>query len=73
MHHVIGALAIGAIGGRAAGNSEKRRRIVRGLIKGGITAKRKMEAAAFTAVAETKKLVEEARAELDHAGTEPRN
>jgi hypothetical protein len=28
MHHVIGALAIGAIGGRAAGNSEKRRRIV---------------------------------------------
>ena len=55
MHHVIGALAIGAIGGRAAGNSEKRRRIVRGLIKGGITAKRKMEAAAFTALAETKK------------------
>jgi hypothetical protein len=54
MHHVIGALAIGAIGGRAAGNSEKRRRIVRGLIKGGITAKRKMEAAAFTAVAEKK-------------------
>ena len=73
MHHIIGALAIGAVGGRAAANPEKRRRIVRGLIKGGIAAKRRMEAAAFTAVAETKKLVEEARAELDHTGTEPRN
>ena len=73
MHHVIGALAIGAIGGRAAGNSEKRRRIVSRTDQGGITAKRSMEAAAFTAVAETKKLVEEARAELDRAGTEPRN
>jgi len=73
MHHIIGALAIGAVGGRAAANPEKRRRIVRGLIKGGIAAKRRMEAAAFTAVAETKKLVEEARAELDRSGTEPRN
>jgi len=73
MHHVIGALAIGAIGGRAAGNAEKRRRMVGGLIKGGMAAKRKMETAASMAIAETKKLVEEARAELDHTGTEPRN
>ena len=73
MHHIIGALAIGAVGGRAAANPEKRRGIVRGLVKGGIAAKRRMDAAAFTAVAETRKLVEEARAELDRSGTEPRN
>jgi len=47
---VIGALAIGAIGGGAAGNTERRHRIARELIKGGIAAKRKMEAAASTAV-----------------------
>jgi len=73
MHHVIGALAIGAIGGRAAGNAEKRRRMVGGLIKSGLAAKRKMDTAASMAIAETKKLVDEARAELDHSGTEPRN
>ena len=73
MHHIIGALAIGAVGGSAAGNPPRRRRILRGLVKGGIAAGRKTEIAAFTAVAATRKLVEEARAELDHAGTEPRN
>jgi len=77
MHHVLGALLIGAIGGSIAGhpasNSERRRRIARKLIKGGIVAKRKLEAAGASAVAETKKLVEEARTDLDHPGTEPQN
>jgi hypothetical protein len=73
MHHVIGALLIGAIGGSATGNFERRRRIARTLIKGGIIAKRRIEAAGASALAETKKLVEEARTDLDHPGTEPQN
>lgn len=73
MHHIIGALVIGAIGGGAAGNPGWRRGIALKLIKGGIAAKRKIEAAGTTAVAETQKLVEEARTELDHPPTEPQN
>jgi hypothetical protein len=73
MHHVIGALLIGAIVGGKAGNSERRRRIARNLIKGGIVAKRRIEGAVALAATGTKKLVEEARADLDHPGTEPWN
>jgi hypothetical protein len=73
MHHIIGALVIGAIGAGAAGNSGKRREIARKLIKGGIVAKRKVEAIGATAAAETKRLVEEARTELDQPGTELQN
>jgi hypothetical protein len=69
MHHIIGALVIGAIGGGAAGNSERCRQIARKLIKGGIVAKRKVEAIGV----ETKRLVEEARTELDQPGTELQN
>ena len=70
MHHVIGTLLIGAVAGGVAGNRDRRRPLVRKLVKGGIVAKRKLQAAGATAVAETQKLVDEARAELDQTGTE---
>ena len=73
MHHVIGTLLIGAVAGGVTGNRTRLRPTVRGLVKGGIVAKRKFQALGATALAETQKLVEEARADLDRAGTEPQN
>ena len=70
MHHVIGTLLIGAVAGGVAGNRDKRRPLVRRLVKGGIMTKRKLQAVGATAIAETQKLVDEARAELDRPGTE---
>jgi hypothetical protein len=70
MHHVIGTLLIGAVAGGVAGNRDKRRPLVRRLVKGGIVAKRKLQAAGATAIAQTRKLVEEARADLDQPRTE---
>ena len=65
MHHVMGALLIGAVTGGVAANRDRRRPLVRRLVKGGIVAKRKLQAAGATAIAETQRLVDEARAELD--------
>jgi hypothetical protein len=73
MHHVIGTLFIGVAAGSMTGNRAKLRPIVRGLVKGGIVAKRKVQCVANTAIAETQKLVEEARADLDRPETEPQN
>ena len=73
MHHVIGALFIGWVAGRLTGNRARLRPIARGLVKGGLAAKRKIESVATTAIAETQKLVEEARADLDRAETEAQN
>lgn len=73
MHHIIGALLVGAVAGGVSGNRARMRPMVRGLVKGGIMAKRKVQAVGTTALSETKKLVEEARADLDHTGTEPRS
>jgi hypothetical protein len=70
MHHFIGAFLIGALAGGAAGRSAALRRALRKIVKGGITAKRKMEAMTAIGRAEIQKLVEEARADLDRAGTE---
>jgi hypothetical protein len=70
MHHVIGTLLIGAVAGGVASNRDKRRPLVRRLVKGGIVAKRKLQAVGATAIAETQKLVAEARAELDRPETE---
>jgi hypothetical protein len=67
MHCLIGALLIGAATRGVAGNSDRRRPLIRRLVKGGITAKRKLQAAGATAIAETQKLVDEARAELDRS------
>jgi len=73
MHHIIGALLVGAVAGGVSGNRTRIRPMVRGLVKGGIVAKRKIEAVGTAALSETKKLVEEARADLDQAGTEPQS
>ena len=73
MHCAIGALFIGAIAGGVTGNRVQLRPIVRELVKGAIVAKGKIQATCATAIAETQKLVEEARADLDRAGREPQN
>jgi len=73
VHHMIGTLLIGAVAGGVAGNRDKRRPLVRRLVKGGIVAKRKLQAAGAMAIAETQKLVDEARAELDRPETEMRH
>ena len=66
MHCVLGALLIGVVTGGVAGNSDRRRPLVRRLVKGGIVAKRKLQSAGAAAIAGTRTLVDEARAELDH-------
>jgi len=65
MHHLIGAVLVGAVAGGVAGNRDRRRPLVRRLVKGGIMAKRKLQAAGAAAIAGTQRLVDEARAELD--------
>ncbi len=71
MHHVIGTLVIGAFAGGAAERSIRLRPTLRGLVKSGIVAKRKLQAAGAKVLEEAQKLVEEARADLDRPGTEP--
>jgi hypothetical protein len=44
--------------------------MLRGLVKGGIVAKRKIDAYRAAALSEAQKLVDEARAELDQPKTE---
>jgi hypothetical protein len=70
MHHIIGTLVIGAFAGGTAGRSISLRPTVRGFVKSGIVAKRKLQAAGTAALGEVQKLVEEARADLDRPGTE---
>jgi hypothetical protein len=70
MHHVIGALVVGGLAGGLAGRSTGPRSVLRSLVKGGIVTKRKLEAVGQTAKVEMQKLVDEARADLDRAGTE---
>jgi len=73
MHHVIGTLIIGAFAGVVAGRSTSLRPAFRGLVKGGIVMKRKIQSAGAAACGEMQKLVDEARADLDQAGTERQN
>jgi hypothetical protein len=72
MHHIIGFVAIGAVvGGISATKGKgKVRPVLRDLVKGGIVAKRKIDAYRAAALSETQKLVDEARAELDQPKTE---
>jgi hypothetical protein len=71
MHHIIGFAVIGAaVGGvSATGNKGKLRPALRGLVKGGIVAQRKINAYRVAAFSEAQKLVDEARVELDHPRT----
>jgi hypothetical protein len=73
MHHVIGAILVGVAAGTVTAKRTQVRPVVRSLVKSGIVAKRRIQAVAANAIAETQKLVEEARAELDHTGTEQQN
>jgi hypothetical protein len=72
MHHIVGFLVAGAVLGgiSAAGDKRKVRPVLRGVVKGGIVAKRKIDTYRAAAVAETQKLVHEASAELDRQRTE---
>ncbi len=70
MHHVIGTLLIGAFAGGFASRPARFRPILRGVVKGGIAAKRKIVAVSTTAGEEMQKLVAEARADLDQSETE---
>jgi len=80
MHHIMGFVVIGAaLGAIAATQSKgkakaevktKVRPVLRSLVKGGLVAKRKVDAYRAAAVSEAQKLVEEARAELDEPTTE---
>jgi hypothetical protein len=73
LHHIIAPLVVGAIAGGMTGDRKRRRPMLRSIVKCGIAAKRKIEAAGAAVAAETRKLVDEARAELDQAGTELHN
>jgi hypothetical protein len=72
MHHVIGALVIGGVAGGVTGGRAFLRPMVREIVKGGIVAKRKIQSVGYAAIAETRRLVDEARADLDRPETEPR-
>jgi hypothetical protein len=74
MCEVVGALILGAVAGTAAGTAAAKparlRPAVREVVKRGLMAKRKIESASAAVTAEARKLVEEARLELDQAETE---
>jgi hypothetical protein len=80
MHHIMPFVVIGAVLGaisatQGKGKSKaegkgKVRPVLRGLVKGGLVAKRKIDSYRTAAVSEAQKLVEEARAELDQPSTE---
>jgi hypothetical protein len=71
MHHLIGFVVAGAVlGGISATESKtKVRPVLRRLVKGGIVAKRKLDVYRVAAASEARKLVDEARAELDKPRT----
>jgi hypothetical protein len=69
MHHVIGYLVIGALGGITVPRA-KVRPALRGLVRNGMLAGRKKQDLGATARSEVNKLVDEARADLDQASGE---
>ena len=71
MHHLLGALIVGGIAGGATSDRPRLRRTLRGLVKGGIIAKHKIQVVGTSMAEEAQKLVTEARTELDREGTEP--
>jgi hypothetical protein len=69
MHHIIGSLVIGMVAGSAA-KGGKFRPALRGIVKQGLRAKRKLESAGSSLRVETQKLVDEAREELNRDAME---
>jgi DNA-binding transcriptional regulator YhcF (GntR family) len=67
---VLGAVVGGMVAGRAAVDPKRLRPALRKLVKGGIIATRKIQGAGAAVAQEAKKIVDEARLELDQAGTE---
>ena len=74
MCEVVGALIVGAVAGAAAGAAATKpaglRPMVRGIVKRGLVMKRKVESASAAVAVEARKIIEEARLELDQTGTE---
>ena len=74
MCEVVGALIVGAVAGTAAGAAATKpaglRPMVRGIVKRGLIVKRKVESASAAVAVEARKIIEEARVELDQTGTE---
>ena len=70
MCHIVGAMIVGAAAGTAARKPAGLRPVVRGIIQGGLIATRKVKSAGEAVAKEAHKIVEEARLELDQAGTE---
>ena len=67
MHHLIGAMVVGAVAGVASRAGA--RRGLRRLVKGGIVAKRKAQALGASVVEQAHGIVDEARADMDQQGT----
>jgi hypothetical protein len=63
MHHLIGTITVGALAGVTTSTGV--RQSLLWLVKGGIVAKRKLQAWGATTVAEAQRIVDEARADLD--------
>jgi hypothetical protein len=70
MHHVIGALVVGALGGVSIPRV-KLRPAMRSLVKGGIVAQRRLEEIGTAARTQVQELVDEARADLDRPDEDP--
>lgn len=68
MHHLIGPIMIGALAGLVTGTGA--RQVLRGVIRGGIVAKRKLQAFGATTAEQARSLVDEAREDLDQPETE---
>jgi hypothetical protein len=67
MHHLIGAMVIGAVAGVASRDGV--RQGLRRIVKTGIVAKRKAQALGAAVVEQAHGIVDEARADMDQPGT----
>jgi hypothetical protein len=67
---VLGALIVGTVASGTVGDPARLRPALRRLVKSGIVAKRKIQAASTAVAQEGRKLVNEARLELDHGPEE---
>jgi hypothetical protein len=73
LHCFFAPFLAGSVAAGVAVNPKRRRPLVRGIVKGGIAAKRRLETVSAGLVLQTRHLIDEARAELDRPGTERRD